>query len=106
MSAIAVTDNLAERRYEATIDGALAGFLQYGLARTRIIHRHTEVLPEFEGEGVGSALARYALDDALSRGLEVVPICPFVAGWIKRHPEYANVVTPPLRAQFEPEATA
>lgn len=101
MSAVSVTDNLAEQRYEATIDGELAGFLQYGLARTRIIHRHTEVLPRFEGAGVGSSLARFALDDALSRGLEVVPICPFVAGWIKRHPEYAEVVTAPLRSQFE-----
>ena len=90
-------------RYEAHVDGELAGFAEYLVAGRRVVFTHTEVDPAFEGQGVGGALARFALDDVRSRGgdLEVVPVCPFVAGWIMRHPEYAPLVTPALRPQFE-----
>ena len=47
----------------------------------------------FEGHGVGSRLVQGALDDLRARGLAVVPLCPFVAGFIDRHPEYADLVT-------------
>ena len=53
-----------------------------------IVFTHTEVEPEFEGRGVGGALARAALDDAAARKLTVRPLCPFIAGWIARHPDY------------------
>jgi predicted GNAT family acetyltransferase len=71
------------------VHGALAGFLVYRLRGDRIVLVHTEVFPEFEGAGVGSGLARHALEDARSRGLGVVPRCPFVLAYLRRHPEYA-----------------
>jgi predicted GNAT family acetyltransferase len=53
------------------------------------------VAPEFEGEGVGSALVRTALDDWRKEGRRVLPLCPFAKGWIERHPEYADLVSRP-----------
>lgn len=89
-----VIDNGAASRFEARIDGQLAGFVTYALQPGRIEFRHTEVLPEFEGKGVGGKLAAYALDDARSRGLEVVPSCPFFAAYIQRHSQYTDLVAP------------
>ena len=48
--------------------------------------------PRFEGQGLGARLARFALDDARERGLRVVPLCPFIAAFVKRHPEYQDLV--------------
>ena len=56
-----------------------------------VVFTHTEVLPAHEGEGVGSTLVRHALDDVRSRGLKALAVCPFVLGWIRRHPEYADL---------------
>jgi predicted GNAT family acetyltransferase len=101
MSDIVIADAPQESRFLASIDGQLAGYIDYSLAGKRTVFRHTEVLPAHEGEGVGAALARFALEDARDRGLQVVPICPFVAAWIMRHPDYADVVIESLRGQFE-----
>ena len=93
MSDVEVTDNPELSRYEAHIDGELAGFAAYQLTRAVIVFTHTEVGDDFEGHGVGSALARFALDDVRAQGQrEVVPMCPFIAGWIDQHPEYADLV--------------
>ena len=54
---------------------------------------HTEVEPEHEGKGVGAALVQGALDDVRDRGLKVQPLCPFVAAYIQRHPDYEDLVT-------------
>jgi predicted GNAT family acetyltransferase len=98
---IVVTDVSESDQFVATVDGVRAGYIDYSLAGQRLIFRHTEVLPEHEGEGVGGALARFALDSARERGLEIVPICPFVAAWIMRHTEYADLVIEAMRGQFE-----
>ena len=95
MATIDVTDNPAEHRYEAHLDGALAGFAQYRDGPGRRIFTHTEVDPAFEGHGVGGALASAALDDVRRIGLTVVPQCPFIAAYIERHPEYADLVHHP-----------
>ncbi len=89
---VTVVDNPAEHRYEARVGGRLAGFAQYRLRGDRIVFVHTEVDDEFEGHGVGSRLASGALDDARARGLVVVPLCPFIADYIRRHPEYQDLV--------------
>lgn len=89
-----VHDNPAASRYEAIEDGVLQGFVVYrdhGQSRTLV---HTETLPEFEGRGVGGALARGSLDDIRAKGLTVVPSCPFIASYIKKHEEYADLLTP------------
>ncbi|MBW8752164.1 MAG: N-acetyltransferase [Propionibacteriales bacterium] len=93
MSEVEVTDNPAENRYEARVGGELAGFAAYHLTRSSIVFTHTEVDPAFEGHGVGSSLARFALDDVRAKGeRDVVPVCPFIHGWIDDHPEYADLV--------------
>lgn len=90
-AALDVRDNPDEARYEVEVDGEL-GMIEYRLRGTTIIFTHTEVPEAFEGRGIASAIARFALDDARARGLRVVPQCPFVAGYIKRHPEYEDLV--------------
>ena len=92
MGDVVITDNRASGRFEALVGGALAGYAEY---RDRPGHRvltHTVVDPAFEGQGVGSALARNAVDRARADGVGIVPACPFVHAWIDRHPEYADLV--------------
>ena len=85
-----ITDASARERYEAHLNGELAGILEYTVKRGRIALIHTEVLPVHEGRGVGSALVRFALDDARRRGLRVIAICPYVQDFLTRHPEFAG----------------
>jgi predicted GNAT family acetyltransferase len=87
-----ITDASARGRYEAHLDGELAGVLEYRVRRGRIALIHTEVLPVHEGRGVGSALVRFALDDARRRELRVIPTCPYVQDYLTRHPEDDIVV--------------
>ena len=93
MADISVTDNRSLHRYEATVDGAVAGFAAYRLGSDTIVFTHTEVTPAFEDQGIGSALARGALDDVRRRGdRRVVALCPFIAAWIARHPGYQDLL--------------
>ena len=93
-----VQDNPQESRYDLLVDGRLAGFARYRLAGERITMYHTEVEPEFEGRGLADELAHVALDDVRRRGLVLVPLCPFVAAYIRRHPDdYLDLVAPSLR---------
>jgi uncharacterized protein len=88
-----VRDHPELRRYDVfTDDGQLGGFAQYVKRAGRVIFTHTEIDDAFEGHGLGSTLARGALDDARARGLRVVPLCPFVAAYIERNPEYQDLV--------------
>ena len=87
-----ITDATARDRYEAHLDGELAGVLEYKVTHGRIALIHTEVLPVHEGRGVGSALVRFALDDARSRGLRVIATCPYVKDYLKRHPADDDIV--------------
>jgi predicted GNAT family acetyltransferase len=92
MSDVQVTKNPDQERYEARIEGALAGFAEYALDGDRVVFTHTEVGDAYEGKGVGSALAKFALDDVRATGKRAVPRCKFIAGWIDRHPDYADLV--------------
>jgi predicted GNAT family acetyltransferase len=92
-----VADNPAESRFEIRADGQLAGFAAYRLRGERIVFTHTEVDDAYEGQGLGSRLARGALDAARDRGLVVVPLCPFIAGYIRGHAEYQDLVAPEHR---------
>jgi uncharacterized protein len=98
--AVEVSDNADEERYEASVDGRLAGFTMYRARPGLIALVHTEVDPAFEGQGVGSTLVRFELDDARRRGLAVLPFCPFVNGYIERHREYVDLVPESHRATF------
>ena len=87
-----ITDNPAERRYEAHVDGELAGWVEYGRVERRIVALHTEVLPAFGGRGIASALVRRVLDDARAAGQKVTPRCPFFVAHFERHPEDADLL--------------
>jgi predicted GNAT family acetyltransferase len=88
-----VTDAPARERFEARDEaGAVVGFVTYQLTGSIIAYTHTEVDPAYEGKGVGSTLARAVLDDARGKGRTVVPICPFIADWVVKHPEYESIV--------------
>lgn len=91
---VLVEDNPARRRFEILVDGSLAGFATYELRQETVVFIHTEVDPGFQDMGVGSALARGALDQVRERGDRVVAQCPFVAAYIDKHPEYAGLLAP------------
>jgi hypothetical protein len=97
---VEVHDNPDEQRYEATVDGALAGFTAYRLQPGLIAFTHTQVEEACEGEGVGSTLIREALEDARRRGLEVLPYCPFVRSFIAEHREFVDLVPRSRREEF------
>ena len=86
----AVVDNPAAHRFEIRVDGQVAGFVRYRLAPGKIVFIHTEIDPVYEGKGLGSTLAAGALDAARQRSLEIDPQCPFIAAYLKRHPEPAQ----------------
>ncbi|KIR66056.1 GNAT family N-acetyltransferase [Micromonospora harpali] len=89
-----VEDNPARHRFEILVDDALAGFTAYLPRGEVLIFTHTEVDAKFQNMGVGAALMRATLDQVRERGGRVVPRCPFMAAFIERHPEYADLVTP------------
>jgi predicted GNAT family acetyltransferase len=92
-----VSNNKSEYRYEIWADGEMAGYTQYALLRGRIAFLHTEIYESYEGMGLGTRLARGALEDARARGVVVVPYCPFIAGYIERHlDEYRDLVAPEM----------
>jgi uncharacterized protein len=90
---VGVVDNEHLHRYEAILDGEVAGFISY-LARPEGVRVlvHTEVGPAYEGKGVGGRLVAGALDAERARGGKIVPECPFVKTYLKRHPEYGDLV--------------
>lgn len=93
MTDVVVTNNPDESRYEARLDGELAGFAEYQLTDELIVFTHTEVFPRFEGQGVAGAIARWALDDVRADGSrKVMPLCPYIKAWIARHREYVDLV--------------
>ena len=89
---VEIVDSGSNSRYEARLDEGLAGFLVYEMHDGWVTFVHTEVDPSFEGRGIGSRLAKAGLDDARARGLPVTPECPFVLSYIRRHPEYRDMV--------------
>ncbi len=85
----AIANNPGERRWEATIDGDVVAFAEYRTGPGRVIFTHTVVGPEYEGRGIGSRLAKTALDDAVARDLRITIYCPFIRSYVERHTEYA-----------------
>src|SRR3954452_1501021 len=93
MTDVVTSHNPSETRYEGHVDGELAGFAEYQLTERLVIFTHTQVDDAFEGHGVGSAIARFALDDVRASGTRaVLPLCPFIKGWIEKHPDYQDLV--------------
>lgn len=96
MTAVEVINNADAGRFEATVDGRTA-YTEYRLLASGMLFPHTEVPTALEGRGVGSALVKAALAFAREKGLKVMPVCPFVASWIRSHPEAHDLVHPDYR---------
>ncbi|MFF7457101.1 GNAT family N-acetyltransferase [Kitasatospora sp. NPDC008115] len=100
MTTTAVADNPEKSRYEITSDGEPAGFAEYHRHEGEIAFIHTEIDPRFGGQGLGGILARAVLDDARANDLAVLPYCPFIRGWLTRHPEYHDLVPAAQHERF------
>src|SRR2546423_14002127 len=85
-------------RYRALLDGQEVAFAEVDAISTdRLLIKHTEVLPAFEGRGIGGALVLHMLEDARRQGRGVIPICPYTAAYIQRHPQYIEYVSESYR---------
>jgi len=96
---VVVADAIERKRFEAELDGTLAGVLEYIVKHDRIALIHTEVKPAFEGHGVAAGLTRFALDEARRRGLKVIVICPYVRRYLDTHPADMDIVVGPSVAE-------
>ncbi len=95
--AFIVRDNTDKHRFEIDLgDGSLA-VANYTLSEGQIRFTHTAVPPAHGGKGIGTALIRFALASARTRGLKVIPLCPFVAAYIGQHPKERDPLDPAFR---------
>ena len=94
-----VRDNADRHRFEIDLGGAFA-IAEYTLPAGKIMFTHTEVPPEHEGKGLGTALIRAGLAAARKRGLQVIPICPFFAAYIQKHIEEQDLLVPGWRSRL------
>jgi len=92
-----VRDNSAKHRFEIELGDGSVAVAEYTLPEGKIMFTHTEVPPAHEGQGLGKLLIRTALASARERGLQVIPICPFFAAYIKAHPEEQDLLDPAWR---------
>nr|WP_157267848.1 GNAT family N-acetyltransferase [Azohydromonas aeria] len=100
MDELSLADNAAAHRFELRLDGVAAAHAEYNLVEGAMLFTHTEVKPEYEGRGLGSRLAAYALDEVRKRGLRAIPACSFIAGYIRRHPEHLDLVSEDSRRAY------
>jgi uncharacterized protein len=89
---VTILDVAEWARFEVHVDGKLAGFAQYRVAPGTITFTHTEIDDAYGGKGLAGKLVRAALDAARTRGLAVLPECPYVRRWIERHEDYQDLV--------------
>jgi uncharacterized protein len=87
-----VTDNPRASRYELWLGATRAGLIEYRSEPGVVVLVHTEVDPAFEGQGLGERLVAGALENLRGRGLKLVPICPFVRAYLRRHPHQTDLV--------------
>lgn len=92
MSNVVIRDDPENRRYVAEVDGDLAGFTEYEPWEDRLIFPHTEIDEAYSGRGVATTLIKEALDDVRSKGHMIVPLCPFVARFVRQNPDYMDMV--------------
>jgi predicted GNAT family acetyltransferase len=91
-----VADDPEAHRYELLVDGQVAALANYSITPGKIVFLYTELLPGFEGRGLGQQLANAVLDDVRRRGLVVGARCPFFSTFIEDNPSYGDLVDPPL----------
>jgi predicted GNAT family acetyltransferase len=89
-----VRHNAEAERYEIYVDGELAGITEaQPLSDDVVLFPHTEIAPAYEGRGLASKLVAGALDDIRERGLHIKVTCPYILGWLPKHPEYEDLVS-------------
>ena len=91
---IRIRDNPDRHRFEADLGGGAVAIAEYNLLSSAIMFTHTEVPGEFEGQGIGTKLIEFALAAARERELQVIPICPFFAAYMREHEEVQDLLTP------------
>jgi predicted GNAT family acetyltransferase len=91
MDTILVTNNEKQQQFEINMDGELA-VLQYRFYKDDVALMHTEVPEKLSGKGLASALAKSALEWTKNNNKKVMVYCPFVASYLKKHPEYDFLV--------------
>lgn len=99
-AAVVVSNQPQRGRYEAVVADVLAGFLEYRVTGDAVVFTHAEVFPRWEGQGIGSELAKQSLDDVVATGRRITPLCPFVVDYIARHPSYLHHVDPEHRGDI------
>ena len=87
-----IVHNEQETRYELSVDGEIASIAEYTPSGDTWVFDHTETVPRFGGRGLAARVVGFALDDARKRGVKVVASCWYVAEFIDKHPEYAELV--------------
>ncbi len=87
-----VKDNPEQSQYEIYVDGQRVGLLTYRIKGDTVTTPHTEIDPEYEGQGLGQQLVKEALDHIRDTGMLVRPSCPFVRAYIEKSPEYQAMV--------------
>lgn len=92
-----IRDNTEAKRYELTIEGQTAVVI-YNPVEGGLLITETIVPIPLEGRGIASRMAKHVLADIRQRGLVILPTCPFFAGYLKKHPEHADIVHPGYRA--------
>jgi uncharacterized protein len=98
-----VVDNTKTHRFELNLDGDTA-FAEYSLVHGGVILPHTVVPEAFEGKGIGGRLARFAMQYARDHELKVIPLCPFMAAYMTKHPETHDLVHPSYRERIGVQA--
>jgi predicted GNAT family acetyltransferase len=88
-------------RWEVRVREQTAGFTEYFMKDDRFVFVHTEIGEEFGGRGLGSILARGALDDVRAMGRVLVPLCPFIRDWMDRHEDYLELADTEMLAGFD-----
>ena len=87
-----MTDNRERSRYELRSGERVAGWIDYFRSDGVVAMTHAEVQSDLRNQGLGERMVHDALEDARGRGAQVRPLCPFVAAYVRRHPEYEDVV--------------
>lgn len=94
-----IHDEREAKRYALQVEGQTA-VVTYNLVEGGLMVTETLVPEVLEGRGIASRLARHVLADVKARGLVILPVCPFFAGYLKKHPEWAEIVHPTYRAML------
>lgn len=97
---VVIRDDPEQDAYVVQVNGEPAGRAEYRTRRGTRVFVHTEVDDRYSGRGVGGRLVRHALEDVKARGIAIVPLCPFFAAYIDRHPEYEDLVDRELTSMY------